>query len=226
MINAKISPSMMCMDFTNMKEDVKALEDAKVEYFHIDVMDGHFVPNLMLPDEIVRALRSLTNTPFDFHFMVDAPLDVIKWYSIKENDIVSIHFETLADNFDEIEEYVHSLGAHILIAIRPDTPVQVLRPYVDKIDGALVMTVYPGFAGSKLVPETLGKISEARTMFDNLGYKEKIVEVDGNVSYPNSTIMRSMGADMFVAGSSSVFKKEYTIKSSVQNLRNAIKNGE
>lgn len=226
MINAKISPSMMCMDFTNMKEQVKALENAKVDYFHIDVMDGHFVPNLMLCNEIVKSLRSLTNISFDFHFMVDNPLKMIRWYQIQEGDVVSIHYEVLGNNFDEIEEYIHSLGAKLFIAIKPETKVDVLKPLLNKIDGVLVMTVVPGFAGSKLVPETLDKIKESRMLFDSLGYKDYIVEVDGNVSYPNSTIMRSKGADMFVAGTSSVFKKELSIKDGVNNLKNAIKQGE
>ena len=226
MIKAKISPSMMCMDFTNMKEQVKTLENAKVDYFHIDIMDGHFVSNLMLCNEIVKSLRSLTNIPFDFHYMVDDPLKMIKWYQIQEGDVVSIHYEALGNSFNEIEEYIHSLGAKLFIAIKPETKVDVLKPLLNKIDGVLVMTVVPGFAGSKLVPETLDKIKESRMLFDNLGYKEKMVEVDGNVSYPNSTIMRSKGADMFVAGTSSVFKKETTILDGVNNLREAIKIGE
>ena len=226
MIKAKISPSMMCMDFTNMKEQVKALESANVEFFHIDVMDGHFVPNLMLCNEIVKALRSLSSVPFDFHFMVEKPLDVIKWYQIKDNDVVSIHFEALDNNFDEIKKYIHSLGAKLFIAINPDTKVDVLKPLIDRIDCILVMTVVPGFAGAKLVPYTLDKIKEARELFDLNGYKNKSIEVDGNVSYPNSTIMRKKGADMFVGGTSSIFKKELGIEAGVSNLRDFIKQGE
>ena len=226
MLEAKISPSMMCMDFTDMKEEIKALEEAKVEFFHIDVMDGHFVPNLMLPNEIVKAIRSISNTPLDFHFMTDKPLEVIKWYNISKGDIVSIHYETLNDNFSLIEEYIHSLGAKLFIAIKPETPITMVKPLLDKIDGLLIMTVVPGFAGSKLVPETLEKIKEARTMLDKHGYLNMMIEVDGNVSYPNAEIMRNRGADMFVGGTSSIFKKELSIVDGVNNLREAIKKGE
>ena len=226
MLNAKISPSMMCMDFANMKEQVASLEKANVEFFHIDVMDGHFVPNLMLCNEVVRALRSLSSIPFDFHFMVDKPLEIVKWYSINPNDVVSIHYETLDNNFDEIESYIHNIGAKLFISISPDTKVDVLKPLIDKIDGILVMTVMPGFAGAKLIPHTLDKIKEARELLDRNGYTNKSIEVDGNVSYTNSTIMRSKGADMFVAGTSSIFKKDLGIETGVSNLRESIRQGE
>ena len=222
----RIAPSILSADFMRLGDEIAMIERGGAGFVHVDVMDGHFVPNLMLCNEIVKSLRSLTNIPFDFHFMVDDPLKMIRWYQIQEGDVVSIHYEVLSNDFNEIEEYIHSLGAKLFIAIKPETKVDVLKPLLNKIDGVLVMTVVPGFAGSKLVPETLDKIKESRMLFDSLGYKDYIVEVDGNVSYPNSTIMRSKGADMFVAGTSSVFKKELSIKDGVNNLKNAIKQGE
>ena len=226
MLKAKISPSMMCMDFTDMRAQISELDKAKVDYFHIDVMDGHFVPNLMLPNEIIKAIKKLSDTPLDFHFMTDNPVEAIKWYTISKGDIVSIHLEALNNYFDEIEEYIHNIGAKLFIAIKPETPVSMVKPLLNRIEGILIMTVVPGFSGGKLVPETLDKIKEARILLDKFGYEDKMIEVDGNVTYPNAEIMRSKGADMFAGGTSSIFKKDISITEGVNYLRESIKKGE
>lgn len=220
-----ISPSMMCADLTDLKGQVKELEEANISYFHIDVMDGHFVPNLMLNDAFVRSLRRLSNIPMDFHFMVERPENMLPWFEICSGDIVSVHMES-TPHIQKALRYIRDRNAKAFAAINPATPVCMLDSVWDDIDGVLVMTVNPGFAGQSLVESTLKKIYEVRKSAERNGKKDFLIEVDGNVNYPNATKMRRMGADLFVAGTSSVFRKEMTIAEGMGRLFEAISEGE
>lgn len=225
MKKATISPSMMCADLLDLPNYVRQLENCHTEYFHIDVMDGHFVPNLMLNNEFSCALRRISNTPIDLHFMVEHPEQMLPWFDICIGDIVSVHYES-TPHLNKCLQYIRQCGAHPFVAINPATPICVLDAVIDDIDGIVVMTVNPGFAGQKLVDSALKKISAVRKWLDDNGKQDISIQVDGNVSYENATKMRAMGADIFVAGTSSVFRKEITIAQGMENLRQAIARGE
>ncbi len=225
MKKATISPSMMCADLLDLASYVRQLDDCHTEYFHIDVMDGHFVPNLMLNNAFSCALRRISNTPMDFHFMVERPEQMLSWFDIRPGDIVSIHYESTA-HLNKCLQYVRQCGAQAFVAINPATSVSVLDAVIDDIDGVVVMTVNPGFAGQKLVDSALKKIGTVRKWLDDNGKQNYSIQVDGNVSYENATKMRAMGADIFVAGTSSVFRKEITIAQGMDALRQAILRGE
>lgn len=225
MKKATISPSMMCIDFTDMRGQIEQLTAAGVEYFHMDIMDGHFVPNLMLCGDVVRAMRTLADVPFDYHFMVERPENVLPLFDIRQGDIVSIHIES-TPHIQKAIQYIHQKGAKAFIAINPGTSATLLDAVMYEIDGVLVMTVNPGFAGQKLVESALPKICTVREMLDVRGKYDCSVEVDGNVSLPNAERMRSYGADIFVAGTSSVFQKDISLSQGVRNLRDAIARGE
>lgn len=218
MLNAKISPSLMCVDYLNLASSINLLNESKPEYFHMDVMDGVFVPNITLSPDLCKKIRSISSIPFDYHFMISNPLSKLKWFDIHENDLVSIHIEAEKNILSFIEE-VHCLKALAGIAVSPDTEIKSIYPYLDKVDFILVMTVYPGFAGQKLVEKCLPKIKELRDYADSIGRNNLMIEVDGNVSFENAVKMRKLGADIFVGGSSSVFYKEDTILNNTNKMR-------
>lgn len=225
MLKAKISPSMMCADFLALSSQLSQLAEAGAEYLHIDVMDGHFVPNLMMFDGMLRAMRSVTDIPFDWHFMVERPENMLGWFDVRAGDIVSVHAESTPHLFKAIQA-IRERGALVSVALNPATPVSALSAVEEDIDGVLVMTVNPGFAGQKLIDAGLRKLSALRTHFDEAGRKEVFLEVDGNVSPENAVKMRRCGADLFVAGTSSIFRKDSSIAEGMNRLRAAIAEGE
>lgn len=225
MIPAKITPSMMCVDLANLKAQVEELEQSGADYFHIDVMDGHFVPNLMLNAAFCQTLRRLSRLPLDYHLMVERPERMLPWFDIAPGDLVSIHVES-TPHVNRALQYVRQKGAKALAAINPATPVCMLDSLWEDIDGVLIMTVNPGYAGQSLVQSTLKKIQQVSDSALQQGKDDFLIEVDGNVNYPNTTAMRRMGANLFVAGTSSIFRKDCTITQGMAFLRQAIAVGE
>ena len=211
----------MCADLFNLDSQLKELEANNIEYLHMDIMDGVFVPNITLSNDICNQIRKHTSIPFDYHLMITNPENKVDWFEIKENDMVSAHIEALND-VEMFVNKVHSYKAKVGIAISPDTPINGVLKYLDKLDFVLIMTVYPGFAGQKLVEHAMPKIKEMRDYLDKNGYESIELEVDGNVSFINATRMKNLGANIFVAGSSSVFKKDLTITEGTAQLRKSI----
>lgn len=214
----QISASIMCADPLNMARDLDILEKYDVEYLHCDVMDGMFVPNLMLSTEVCNAVSRRYKIPMDIHLMVEKPERVIPWFDMKEGDMVSIHYES-TPHIQRALSMIRDRGASPILALNPATPLECVREVLPDIKMLMLMTVNPGFAAQKLIPECLNKIRRARTMLDELGYSHVPVEVDGNCSLANIPKMAAMGAEVFVVGSSSVFDKKLGVENGVKAVR-------
>ncbi len=221
-MTSKISPSLMCVDFLNLKEELAILERGGIEYLHIDIMDGVFVPNYTLGTDFVKMLHKATNIPLDIHMMVTSPESKLDWFELREGDYVSVHYESCT-HIQRVLSQIHARGAKTMLALNPGTPLSVLDELLPDLDAVLIMTVNPGFAGQKLIPQTLDKITRCRKMLDERGYTNIEIEVDGNVSFENAKKMRAAGADIFVAGTSSIYAKTGTTEENMNTLREAIK---
>lgn len=217
----KIAPSMMCVDFFQLDRYIKIFEKQEIDLLHIDVMDGSFVPNYTLGTDFVKALKSKTNIPLDIHLMIEHPESKLDWFDFGENDYVSVHFEATRHLHRAIAA-IKSKGAKAMAAINPGTPICALDSILNDIDAILIMTVNPGFAGQKLVNSTLDKIQKLRNMLDEEKYSHIEIEVDGNVSFENAERMSRAGANIFVAGSSSVFAKDSCIEKNIDRLRQVL----
>jgi len=222
MLPPKIAASMMCANFLHLEKDVAELEKARVEYLHFDIMDGVFVPNIMLCNEMMKGLRQATKIPYDVHLMIVNPEQKIRWFDWTPGDIVSVHYESTPHVHRAIQE-IKNAGAKPAIALNPATPICCIEHVLPDVDMVLLMTVNPGFAGQKLVEQTLDKISMTRNYLDQHGYHNVMLQVDGNCSFENIPRMRVKGADCFVAGSSSVFAKNTTITAACKKLRDTMK---
>lgn len=222
MLTGKIAPSMMCADIFKMNDIIKEFEKHNIEYLHIDVMDGKFVPNFQLGTDYCKMLKKYTSIPLDIHLMVETPESKLNWFPMGEGDFVSVHVET-TKHLQRTLAAIKATGAKAMAALNPATPINVLDYVLDDIDAVLLMTVNPGYAGQKLIPATVGKISQLREYLDTKGYEHVEIEVDGNVNFPNAKLMRDAGASIFVAGSSSVFAVGDTVENNILNLRQQIK---
>ena len=202
---AQLSPSMMCADIFKLGETIRIFEKHGIPYLHIDVMDGSFVPNLMMGTSAVKQLRAYSSLPMDIHLMIEDPGDKLEWFEPRQGDYVSVHAEATR-HLQRVLDKIRSLGAGAMAAINPATPLSALEEVFPDVDAILVMTVNPGYAGQKLVPQTLEKIRRLRILLDERGFEKTVIEVDGNVTLENAVKMRKAGADLFVAGSSLLFR--------------------
>ena len=217
-----LAASVMCADQLNMGRELEDLTNAGVDFFHVDMMDGHFVPNYMLPPETAKAISRVAEIPLDIHLMVDDPDFAIELLPLREGDYVTVHYET-SKHIDRTLSLIKSKGAKAGVAINPGTPLTAISELLGSIDMLLVMTVNPGFAGQKLVNGAIDKIKRARKMLDDAGRTDVILEVDGNCSFENIPKMYEAGADAFVVGTSSVFHKDYTYESATQKVLDSLK---
>lgn len=217
-----VSPSLMCVDLMNVQRDVEILDKAGVDYYHIDIMDNHYVPNITLSPDFVKGLKKITKTPLDIHMMIEEPESMIHQMDcVDENDILCIHYESTVHPQKALAA-IRGMGAKAGLALNPGTPICVLEDLLPDIDMVLCMTVNPGFAGQKLIPATLNKITRIRNFLDENGYPETKIEVDGNVSFENAVKMHEAGADIYVAGTSSIFAKTGTLEENLKKLRKII----
>ena len=220
----QLSVSMMCADLLKLGETLTVFEKNGVEYLHIDVMDGVFVKNFTLGTDYCRALRKMTPIPLDIHLMITEPESKIDWFEPRPDEYVSVHAES-TNHLSRALGKIKSYGAKSMAALNPATPLSVLDYVLDDIDAVLLMTVNPGFAGQKIIPGMFRKVSDCRHYLDERGYSHVEIEVDGNVSFPNTAKLVSAGADIFVAGSSSVFMGE-DIAENIAKMRCILHNGE
>ena len=221
LITPGVSPSMMCADPLHLFDDVTALEKGGVQFFHYDIMDGAFVPNFTLGPDLIRAVRKVSKVPADIHLMVENPERHLHLFDLQKGDVVSVHQESTI-HLQRTLAAIRETGAMACVALNPATPLCMIEDVLDDLDMVLVMTVNPGFAGQKLVPSTLGKITRLRKWLDETGHENVRIEADGNVSFENAVKMRQAGADLFVAGTSAVFRAG-GIEANLQKLNDCIR---
>ena len=217
----KISPSIMCVDFTKLEECVREFEENDIDLIHVDIMDGSFVPNFTLGTDFVKALKKITNIPLDIHLMVDNPETKLDWFEFGDGDYVAVHYEA-TKHLHKAVSLIKNRGAKAMVSINPATPVCVLEDLLDDIDAVLIMTVNPGFAGQKMIESALKKIKKLKSVLDEKGYSHIEIEVDGNVSFENAKLMNEAGGNIFVAGTSSVFKRGTDMKENIKLFRDVI----
>ena len=220
-MSGQISVSVMCANALQLREDLKNYEKNGIEYVHIDVMDNAFVPNLMLPPCWIKDIHRETSIPFDYHLMMYHPESMIPELGLQKGDIVSIHAES-TPHLQRALQQVKELGGRAAVALNPSTPIVQLEDVLPDVDMILLMTVNPGFAGQKMVVQCLDKITRLRKFLDERGCEHIPIEVDGNCSFENSRLMRLAGADIFVAGTSSVYTKSMSFDEACNRLREMI----
>ena len=216
----KISASLMCVDPFKLKETIKTLEKHNVDYIHIDIMDGKFVPNIGIGSDFIKALRKHSSIPFDFHIMVKDPDMILGLLDIRNNDLVSIHYESSFQIQRTLENY-RKFTKNIMIAINPATPLCVLEELIYFINGINLLMVNPGFAGQKTVQNCIKKAEKVGRMIKKFKREDIIFEVDGNITNDNANMLKKHGANIFVAGTSSIFGEE-ELNIALIKLKNAI----
>jgi len=204
----KISPSILSADFSRLGEEVKAVEEAGADYIHIDVMDGHFVPNITIGPLIVAAVRKITKLPLDVHLMIENPEHYITEFGKAGSDIITVHAEASV-HLNRTIAMIKETGAKAGISLNPSTPLTAIDCLMEDIDLALIMSVNPGFGGQSFIESSLKKVSSLRKELDRRGLDKVELEVDGGIKIENIGRVRDAGADVFVAGSAIFGKGNY-----------------
>jgi ribulose-phosphate 3-epimerase len=204
---AKIAPSILSADFTRLGEEVKAVERAGADYIHIDVMDGHFVPNITVGPMIVKAVRRVTKLPLDVHLMISSPDDFIQNFVDAGADLITVHAEAVHHLHRSIQ-HIRKAGAKPSVSLNPATPPEVLEYVLTDVDMVLLMTVNPGFGSQEFIPEVVPKISRLREIIDKRKLEVEI-EVDGGINAETIHDAAAAGAEVFVAGSAIFYSKDY-----------------
>lgn len=201
----KIAPSILSADFSRLGDQVEMLDDGGADYIHIDVMDGHFVPNLTIGPIVIKALRDRTPLPFDVHLMMNNPMDYIDDFVDAGADIITVHAEVLPHLHGAIQQ-IKRRGVKAAVSLNPSTPLEVLNYVLADLDMVLLMSVNPGFGGQEFIPAVMGKIKELNRRICESGLDIDI-QVDGGISIDNIREIRLAGANVFVAGSA-IFKSQ------------------
>jgi len=213
----KISPSILSADFSQLGNEIKKLEDGGADMIHVDVMDGHFVPNLTIGPPVIKALRNYTKLPFDVHLMIAPVHKYIKNYAEAGADIITIHPEA-TDNLKESINHIKELGKKVGVSLNPNTKIDVIKEFLNEINLVLIMSVHPGFGGQKFIPEVLQKIKELKKIKDqqNLSFD---IEVDGGINFDNSKLVIEAGANILVSGTTIFKNNNGNIKKNIDILK-------
>ena len=212
-----ISPSILSADFSQLKNEIKKLEDGGADMIHIDVMDGHFVPNLTFGPPIIKSLRNHTKLPFDVHLMISPVHKYIKDYSDAGADIITVHPEATGSLKDSIK-LIKSLGKKAGVSLNPKTSVEIIKDFLDQIDLVLIMSVYPGFGGQKFMPEVLIKIEKLKKIRNENNLKFDI-EIDGGINFENKKMAIDAGANILVSGTTIFKSNDGNIKKNIEKLK-------
>ena len=207
----KIAPSVLAADFTKLASEIEKIERAGCDMIHIDVMDGHFVPNITVGPFIVKAIRRLTKLPLDSHLMIEHPEKYIQSFAEAGTNGITVHAEACRGNLDEVIGQIRSFGLKCGVSLRPATPLSEIEKFLGKIDMALLMTVNPGFGGQSFMPEVLPKIEKLRQKFSG------DIQVDGGINSSTAPQVIRAGANILVAGTA-IFGKE-DVQKAVRELR-------
>ena len=217
MNNIKISPSILSADFSRLREEIKRLEMGGADMIHVDVMDGHFVPNLTIGPPIIKALRNCSALPFDVHLMISPVHKYIKDYADAGADIITIHPEA-TDSLEESINLIKKLNKKIGLSLNPDTSIKIIEKFLSSIDLVLVMSVYPGFGGQKFILDVVNKIKELKSIKEKSNLKFDI-EVDGGINFDNSKLVVEAGANILVSGTTIFKSNDGNIKKNIQTLK-------
>ncbi len=191
-----IAPSILSSDFANLESEIKRLEKNGADWVHVDVMDGHFVPNLTIGAPVVKAIKPVTKLPMDVHLMIENPAKYVKDFALAGADIITFHYEATKETTFEVINIIKSYGVKVGLSIKPKTPVSAIKPYLDMVDLVLIMTVEPGFGGQKFMEDCADKIIEVKAYAN----KEIMVEVDGGINAETAQHCKKCGANALVAG--------------------------
>ena len=217
MSSIKIAPSILSADFGQLGSEINKLEKAGADMIHIDVMDGHFVPNLTVGPPVIKTLRKYTKLPFDVHLMISPVHKYIKDYAEAGADIITIHPEA-TDNLQESIKHIKKFGKKVGVSLNPNTQIDIIEKLLVEINLVLIMSVHPGFAGQKFIPNVLDKIKELKKIKDekNLNFD---IEVDGGINFDNSKLVIEAGANILVSGTTIFKNNKGDIKKNIDILK-------
>ena len=213
----KISPSILSADFSELGKEIKKLEEGGADLIHVDVMDGHFVPNLTIGPPVIKTLRKYTKLPFDVHLMISPVHKYIKNFADAGSDIITIHPEATEDLKESIS-LIKELNKKVGISLNPNTEINVIESQLNNIDLVLIMSVFPGFGGQKFIPETIKKIKDLKEIKDKNNYSFDI-EVDGGINFSNSKEVINAGANILVSGTTIFKENNGDIKKNIETLK-------
>jgi len=213
----KISPSILSADFSQLGKEIRKLEDAGADMIHVDVMDGHFVPNLTIGPPVIKALKKDSSIPFDVHLMISPVHKYIESYAKAGADVITIHPET-TDNLENSINKIKELKKKVGVSLNPETKIEIIEKYLDKLDLILVMSVNPGFGGQKFMPQVLEKVEK----LDKIRKKNELnfdIEIDGGIDFKNSKLAIKSGVNILVSGTTIFKSNNGDIKKNIDLLR-------
>ncbi len=213
----QISPSILSADFSQLGKEIRKLEDAGADMIHVDVMDGHFVPNLTIGPPVIKALKKDSSIPFDVHLMISPVHKYIESYAKAGADVITIHPET-TDNLENSINKIKELKKKVGVSLNPETKIEIIEKYLDKLDLILVMSVNPGFGGQKFMPQVLEKVEK----LDKIRKKKELnfdIEIDGGIDFKNSKLAIKSGVNILVSGTTIFKSNNGDIKKNIDLLR-------